>query len=41
MGRALSRDFRSRVLKASNEGMSARQAAARFFGFCSRGRHYA
>lgn len=30
MGRALSRDLRSRVLKASNEGMSARQAAARF-----------
>lgn len=30
MGRALSGDLRSRVLKASNEGMSARQAAARF-----------
>lgn len=30
MGRALSVDLRSRVLKASNEGMSARQAAARF-----------
>ena len=30
MGRALSGDLRSRVLKASAEGMSARQAAARF-----------
>jgi len=30
MGRALSEDLRSRVLKASNGGMSARQAAARF-----------
>ena len=30
MGRALSVDLRSRVLKASNEGMSARQATARF-----------
>lgn len=30
MGRALSGDLRSRVLKASREGMSARQAAARF-----------
>ena len=30
MGRALSEDLRSRVLKVSNEGMSARQAAARF-----------
>jgi transposase len=30
MGRALSVDLRSRVLKASVEGMSARQAAARF-----------
>ena len=30
MGRALSGDLRSRVLKASGEGMSARQAAARF-----------
>lgn len=30
MGRALSVDLRSRVLKASNEGMSARQAASRF-----------
>ena len=30
MGRALSGDLRSRVVKASNEGMSARQAAARF-----------
>ena len=30
MGRALSEDLRSRVLKASSEGMSARQAAARF-----------
>ncbi|MER9791705.1 IS630 family transposase [Mesorhizobium sp. M0213] len=30
MGRALSGDLRSRVLKASDEGMSARQAAARF-----------
>ncbi|SFQ20791.1 Homeodomain-like domain-containing protein, partial [Mesorhizobium sp. NFR06] len=30
MGRALSVDLRSRVLKASDEGMSARQAAARF-----------
>ena len=30
MGRALSRDLRSRVLKASTEGMSARRAAARF-----------
>lgn len=29
MGRALSRDFRFRVLKASDEGMSVRQAAAR------------
>jgi len=30
MGRALSADLRSRVLKACEEGMSARQAAARF-----------
>ena len=30
MGKALSVDLRSRVVKASNEGMSARQAAARF-----------
>lgn len=30
MGRALSGDLRSRVLKASDDGMSARQAAARF-----------
>lgn len=30
MARALSGDLRSRVLKASDEGMSARQAAARF-----------
>ncbi|MER8887809.1 IS630 family transposase [Mesorhizobium sp. M0816] len=30
MGRALSGDLRSRVLKASDAGMSARQAAARF-----------
>jgi len=30
MGRALSGDLRQRVLKASGEGMSARQAAARF-----------
>ncbi|GLS35558.1 hypothetical protein GCM10010869_11460 [Mesorhizobium tianshanense] len=30
MGRALSDDLRSRVLKASDAGMSARQAAARF-----------
>jgi len=30
MARALSDDLRSRVLKASAEGMSARQAAARF-----------
>lgn len=30
MGRALSGDLRSRVLKASAEGMSARKAAARF-----------
>jgi len=30
MGRALSADLRSRVVKASDEGMSARQAAARF-----------
>lgn len=30
MARALSEDLRSRVLKASNEGLSARQAAARF-----------
>lgn len=30
MGRALSEDLRSRVLKASEAGMSARQAAARF-----------
>jgi transposase len=30
MGKALSGDLRSRVLKASSEGMSARQAAARF-----------
>lgn len=30
MGKALSGDLRSRVVKASNEGMSARQAAARF-----------
>ncbi len=30
MARALSDDLRSRVLKASDEGMSARQAAARF-----------
>lgn len=30
MGKALSGDLRSRVLKASDEGMSARQAAARF-----------
>lgn len=30
MGKALSMDLRSRVLKASDEGMSARQAAARF-----------
>lgn len=30
MGRALSGDLRSRVLKASDDGLSARQAAARF-----------
>lgn len=30
MGRALSLDLRLRVVKASNEGMSARHAAARF-----------
>ncbi len=30
MGKSLSGDLRSRVLKASDEGMSARQAAARF-----------
>ena len=30
MGKALSGDLRSRVLKGSAEGMSARQAAARF-----------
>ena len=30
MGRALSNDLRERVLKASQEGVSARQAAARF-----------
>lgn len=30
MGRALSGDLRLRVLKASDEGVSARQAAARF-----------
>lgn len=30
MARALSDDLRSRVLKASSEGLSARQAAARF-----------
>ena len=30
MARALGEDLRSRVLKASDEGMSARQAAARF-----------
>lgn len=30
MGRALSGDLRLRVLKAADEGMSARQAAARF-----------
>ena len=30
MARALSDDLRSRLLKASSEGMSARQAAARF-----------
>ena len=30
MGKALSVDLRMRVLKASEEGMSARQAAARF-----------
>ena len=30
MGKALSGDLRSRVVKASDEGMSARQAAARF-----------
>ena len=30
MGRALSGDLRRRVVKASAEGMSARQAAARF-----------
>ena len=30
MGRALSEDLRLRVLKASDEGMSARQAAVRF-----------
>jgi Transposase and inactivated derivatives len=30
MGKALSVDLRSRVLKASTEGLSARQAAARF-----------
>ncbi|WP_354193567.1 helix-turn-helix domain-containing protein, partial [Aquamicrobium terrae] len=30
MARALSEDLRLRVLKASDEGMSARQAAARF-----------
>lgn len=30
MGRALSGDLRSRVLKALDEGMSERQAAARF-----------
>ncbi len=31
MGKALSGDLRSRVLKASDEGMSARQAAAHFW----------
>jgi transposase len=30
MARALSRDLRLRVLKAADEGASARQAAARF-----------
>lgn len=30
MGKALSGDLRSRVVKASDEGISARQAAARF-----------
>ena len=30
MARALSNDLRSRVLKASSDGLSARQAAARF-----------
>ena len=30
MGRTLSNDLRARVLKASDEGLSARQAAARF-----------
>jgi transposase len=30
MARALSEDLRSRVLKASSDGISARQAAARF-----------
>ena len=30
MARALSEDLRSRVLKASSDGVSARQAAARF-----------
>lgn len=30
MGKALSGDLRSRVVRASEEGMSARQAAARF-----------
>lgn len=30
MGKALSGDLRWRVLKASDEGMAARQAAARF-----------
>ena len=30
MARALSNDLRSRVLKASTDGLSARQAAARF-----------
>lgn len=30
MTRALSEDLRSRVLNASSDGMSARQAAARF-----------
>jgi len=30
MARALSEDLRSRVLKASEEGLSARQASARF-----------
>ncbi|TCQ01573.1 hypothetical protein C8J34_12921, partial [Rhizobium sp. PP-F2F-G36] len=30
MGKALGGDLRSRVVRASDEGMSARQAAARF-----------